>query len=159
MWQSLSRLSLCSISRIGARCTLANASPSAFIMRSQFSQSYVALSRQPRPSQWVSSLEPGGPKCHCGEPAVERTVRGHTHNTGRQFFACKHPRDSPQNCGYFSWADGTVAFGPEAWKRWGETHGKTNWKEAMRRHWARRADEDIPEVVRKALEEVELEDE
>jgi len=78
-------------------------------------------------------LEPEGPKCHCGEAAVALMVtHGHVHNIGRQFFACKHPRGSPQNCNYFSWADGTVAFGPKPWKRWGETHDRADWKEAMR---------------------------
>jgi len=85
---------------------------------------------------------------------VTRTVTdGHEHNRGRQFFSCRHSKDSPQNCGYFAWADGTVAFGPEAWKRWGKTHGIADWKGPMRQHWANRADEEIPEVVRKALEE------
>jgi len=107
-------------------------------------------------------LGPEGPKCHCGEPAVTLTVErgggGHVHNIGRQFFACEHPRGSPKNCNYFAWADGTVAFGPEACKRWGETYGITEWKEAMRKHWALPADEEILEAVRKALEEVDNKD-
>jgi hypothetical protein len=140
---------------VGVHYTPAKACPPAFSEKQQFSQS-AALFRQPRPSQWDSSLQPGGPNCHCGRPAVLRTViRGELHNTGREFFCCENPRDSTKNCGYFSWADGTVAYGPEAWKRWAETHGQTNWKERMALHWAGRAEagEEIPDAVKKALED------
>ena len=150
----LSSLRLCKLtSKIGAQ--------SAFVNRSLFSQSLVNRWPQDGPSQWDRSLEPAGPKCRCGEPAVLRTVKhGELHNTGREFFSCQHPRDSPKNCNYFAWADGTVAFGPEAWERWGKTHGRTDWKEAMRNHWVLRAlsGEKIPEVVKKALEKADNED-
>ena len=118
----------------------------------QFSLSPIV--KLSRPSQWDISAEPEGPKCHCGEPAVKfRVYKGFLHNRGREFFACRHPKDNPDNCDYFAWTDGTVAFGPEAWKRWGKTHGRTDWKEEMRQHWANTPEEEIPEVVRKALAE------
>jgi hypothetical protein len=87
---------------------------------------------------------------------VKRVVkRGVIHNRGREFFGCVHPFGSPQHCGYFAWADGTVAFGTEAWKRWSETHGVPDWKEEMRRYWAKKPSEEVPDAVKKALEDSE----
>jgi len=131
------RIGVLSAQTTPALLVAAKPSPSAFIKGSQFSQSSVSW--KSGPSHWDSTLEPAGPKCHCGEPAVTHTVtQGLEHNMGRQFFTCKHSRGSPQNCGYFAWADGTVAFGLEAWKRWGETHGIADWKGAMREYWTTR---------------------
>jgi hypothetical protein len=137
-------------------CAMTPTSPANLPNRQFFRSAYITLPREPRPSVWDPSVEPEGPTCHCGDLAVKLVVqRGHVHNMGREFFGCRHPLGSPKNCGYFAWADGTVAFGPEAWKRWGETHSVMDWKEAMRNHWASKPNEEVPEAVKRALEDSE----
>jgi len=115
--------------------------------------SALAAARR-QPSQWDAVADPDGPKCHCGKPATKQIVRnGQQHNIGREFFACSHPRGHPDNCDYFAWADGSIAHGVEAWKRWGQEHGATEdeWKEALKQHWAQKPEDQIPESVKKFL--------
>ncbi|KAL0956762.1 hypothetical protein HGRIS_002881 [Hohenbuehelia grisea] len=39
-------------------------------------------------------------QCHCGEPAIRRTITNETASKGRQFFACA----KMEGCGFFEWA-------------------------------------------------------
>ncbi|KAH6885641.1 DNA topoisomerase [Coprinopsis sp. MPI-PUGE-AT-0042] len=44
-------------------------------------------------------------KCKCGEDGVSRTVTKESNNKGRQFWVCAKPKDDPQQCDFFEWAD------------------------------------------------------
>ncbi|KAM7428568.1 hypothetical protein ABFA07_020472 [Porites harrisoni] len=45
------------------------------------------------------------PCCHCGQPAVSRTVSKEGPNKGRPFYCCSKPRG--QGCDFFEWGDTT----------------------------------------------------
>lgn len=45
------------------------------------------------------------PNCQCGRPAVRRVVSKQGPNHGRPFFVCSGPKESPDHCDYFLWAD------------------------------------------------------
>lgn len=56
-----------------------------------------------------NSSSGGSTVCRCDQPAVTRTVQKDGPNKGRQFHTCSKPRE--QQCGFFQWADESVAPG------------------------------------------------
>ena len=123
MWQPCSHLCRLPFSSTGV---LPTSTPTkvwrpSFVKISRFSQSYVARSSRSRPSQWDISSEPAGPKCHCGEPAVEHIVRAQ-HGKGILLQASKRP--SPElwilrvgrwNC--CIWPGGMEEMGGNSWRK------------------------------------------
>ena len=56
------------------------------------------------PSFAPNEPDPNAPNCNCNEQCLRRTAATEG-NQGRPFYVCPKEKDTPDNCGFFTWAD------------------------------------------------------